>query len=186
MSIACLAWGSLFWDPKELPLAGSWHLDGPSLPLEFARISSDGRLTLVLIEEATRLVPTAWSVLSVPSIEEAAESLRRREGPTRDEWIGRCSARHECRPEIRAWAEAKGLTGVVWAALPPKWKGVDGRAPSLEEAVGYLDKLAGEPRRLAENYVRRAPSFVRTPYRDAFEDQLGWVERPSEDSASLA
>lgn len=183
--IACIAWESVIWDSRELPLAGSWNLDGPALPLEFARTSRDGRLILVLLDNAA-LIPTAWCLLNVRDIEEAAEALRQREGPTRKQWIGRWSPRHpDCRPEVCAWAEARGLIGAVWTALPPKWDGVDGRAPTLEQAVQYLAQLDIDQQRLAMNYVRRAPSFDRTRYREAFEDQLGWLADASTELGSL-
>ena len=46
--IACIAWGSLVWDPRELPVTAVWRRDGPALPIEFARCSVDRRITLVI------------------------------------------------------------------------------------------------------------------------------------------
>jgi hypothetical protein len=45
MRIACVGWGSLVWDPRDLPVKGAWRPDGPRLPIEFARQSDNGRLT---------------------------------------------------------------------------------------------------------------------------------------------
>ena len=52
---AILAWGSLIWDPKDLEYNKQlgWIYDGPNLPIEFARISKNGRLTLVITENGT-------------------------------------------------------------------------------------------------------------------------------------
>ncbi len=50
MKIAILGWGSLLWQPKDLQFDKGigWSENGPMLPVEFARISKDGRLTLVI------------------------------------------------------------------------------------------------------------------------------------------
>jgi len=48
MRIAVLGWGSLIWKPDKPAISAPWHANGPLLPIEFARISLDGRLTLVL------------------------------------------------------------------------------------------------------------------------------------------
>jgi hypothetical protein len=50
MKVLVLAWGSLVWDPGALRLASNWMEGGPVLPIEFSRISDDGRLTLVIDE----------------------------------------------------------------------------------------------------------------------------------------
>ena len=66
--IACLGWGSLIWDPKDLPIESGWHTDGPHLPVEFTRVSGGERLTLVITEGALP-VSVLWSSLSVTSLE---------------------------------------------------------------------------------------------------------------------
>jgi hypothetical protein len=48
--IACIGWGSLIWDMRNLNVDGNWHADGPLLPIEFARQSRDGRITLVIVQ----------------------------------------------------------------------------------------------------------------------------------------
>ena len=60
MKIAFLGWGSLIWDQRELRTKGNWNGDGPSLPIEYRRISRDGRITLVLYPNAEE-VKTLWA-----------------------------------------------------------------------------------------------------------------------------
>lgn len=41
MKIVVLGWGSLIWNPGDLKINSEWQKDGPTLPIEFARVSSD-------------------------------------------------------------------------------------------------------------------------------------------------
>jgi len=81
MLIACLGWGSLVWDPCGLPVQRKWFEDGPLLPIEFARRSLDGRLTLVIVPLGKGLmVRSLWTLFTVHTVHDAREALRRREG----------------------------------------------------------------------------------------------------------
>ena len=173
-TIACIGWGSLVWDAGALPIASDWYSDGPPLPLEFARLSRNGRLTLVLVPSAP-LVTTCWATLQVPNLDAAREALRRREGTVLSE-IGHwpSASSNEFVDGIGAWAAGKSLQGVVWTSLPPKFGGQSGKIPTLEEALAYLSGLKGDTRAAAEQYIRMAPPSIRTPYRLAFESELGW------------
>lgn len=69
MKIAILGWGSLIWDKRTLRLAGDWQTGGPVLPIEFSRVSGDGRLTLVIdplhgVPVTTRFAPSAFTNLN--------------------------------------------------------------------------------------------------------------------------
>ena len=55
MKIAILGWGSLIWNQNGLPVKGQWKKNGPVLPIEFSRVSRDGRLTLVIDETMVRM-----------------------------------------------------------------------------------------------------------------------------------
>jgi hypothetical protein len=178
--IACLGWGSLVWDPRELPVHGKWFEDGPFLPIEFARQSKDGRLTLVLVPEYANKIRSLWTLFSVGTVAEAREALRQREcvlERNRDRHINAWStgdAPPASFPEIARWVVSKGVDAAVWTALPPKFGDNEVR-PDADQAVAYLRQRSHEQRRNAERYVRMTPRQIDTPYRRRFEAEFGWT-----------
>ena len=85
MKIAVLGWGSLIWNPGNLEIDktqgnNGWFDDGPSLPIEFARISKDGRLTLVIVPEKKEVVQTLYAISSFEKLDHAKLDLAVREG----------------------------------------------------------------------------------------------------------
>lgn len=176
MTIVCLGWGSLIRDPRDLPLRTGWSGDGPKLPVEFARKSKDGRITLVVSED-TPSVDVLWTALAVQCLDEAKRALKEREDTVAKNigfWNVMVCSDHGEAKTVEAWAAAKGFDGVVWTALRPKFPGISGK-PSCDEVVEYLRTLQGRKRLAAENYVRRAPTQIQTPYRHAIERELGWT-----------
>jgi hypothetical protein len=180
MAIACLGWGSLVWNPGDLPIIGQWRDDGPWLPLEFARTSDNGagRLTLVITPGAARS-RSLWAWLDAADLETATALLMTRErckGAGIGRWPSDKSQPHAGYAEVREWASALALDGVVWTALPPMFRSVRGSGPtSAAAAIEYLKQRPDGVRADAEEYVRRAPRQIRTPFRQAFEQQLGWT-----------
>ena len=179
-TIACLGWGSLVWDPRGLPTRGGWFNDGPSAPVEFLRQSKDGRITLV-IAEGVQPVRLLWAVLDVPNIEDARSALGAREGiPARNyakhvgAWEFSEGAPPATIPTLNQWAESRKVDGVVWTALPPKFRGQEGYRASADEIIAYLASLEGRESELAEHYVRNAPRQIDTPFRRSVEAALNW------------
>ncbi|WP_130587180.1 hypothetical protein [Qipengyuania flava] len=180
--IACLGWGSLIWSPRNLPLAGDWLGDGPELPIEFSRVSADGRLTLAITEGAKPLT-VLWAELKVSSIDRGVEALAEREGISERNFnssIGlwsnsRCS-RHKEANQVGDWASQRGIEAVIWTALKPGLeKDSRGVVPSLSDVLGYLHGTSSAVRARAEEYIRRAPAQIVTEYRAAIEQEFGWA-----------
>ena len=63
----------------RLRISGRWNKNGPFLPIEYARISSNGELTLVL-HPGVRGVRTLWAYSAFQNLNKAIKNLRDREG----------------------------------------------------------------------------------------------------------
>jgi hypothetical protein len=183
MVVACLGWGSLVWNPGGLNISSAWRTDGPTIPVEFARQSDNGRITLVVTGGAPE-VPVLWATLAVDNIEKAKAELALREGISSRNisasigyWTRTAASRGPETEAISRWAATLGLDGVVWTALRPRFA-KEYRTPSQTEVVAYLASLIGEQRLKAEKYCRRAPAQIKTPYRTLIESRLGWVHEP--------
>lgn len=188
--IACLGWGSLVWDPRELPIRRKWFDDGPMIKVEFLRQSNDGRLTLVLHKSGT-FVRCLWALMDSGDLAQAKDALRRREGISDKQiednpeliWTWEAGgAGNELIVGLPKWAESQGIDAVVWTALSAKFRfkpksKPEYRPPTPKQAIAYLNGLRGSERDLAEHYIRRTPKQVDTAYRRMFEADLGWTAR---------
>lgn len=182
MMIACLGWGSLVWDPRELPIQRQWFEDGPMISVDFLRQSMDDRITLVLNSEAST-VRSLWASMDTMSLDEAKKSLAAREGiktQNTEKDIGSWSvgkgdpvAIHQ----LKHWALSRNIGHVIWTGLRPKFQGQNDKRPTQDEVVEHLTALNGAKRDNAEIYVRRTPSQIDTAYRRAIEASLGWSHR---------
>lgn len=181
MKIACIGWGSLIWQPKNLQIQRKWFCDGPIVPVEFARQSNDGRLTLVISENA-KPIRTLWALMTSLTLDDAKESLRKREGVLSkniDTSIASISISEETddniKLSIQGWLSKSNLDAAIWTNLPPKFNGNNGDFPKIKDAVDYLKTLDVHQRNLAEEYIRNTPKQIDTEYRRKFEIEFGWT-----------
>lgn len=186
--IAIIAWGSLIWEPKYLNYDKQlgWINDGPILPIEFARISKDGRLTLVITENGC-LNRTFYTLAnSNISFEEAIENLRIREGKCNRKYIGFYKAETDefhtddfkYKEEIRNWSKEKKIKNIIWTDLPEKWSHKNENEETVNiipnERIEYLKNLPSEKKELAEKYIRKTPPQIKTNFRKLIEKQFNW------------
>ena len=181
-NIACLGWGSLIWDPR-LPIRRHWFDDGPLVSVEFARCSQDGRITLVIVQNA-RPVRARWALMDAETQEDACKQLRKREGIGTDKHLGRWFPHepHETTDAIlgiEEWARSKDLDGVIWTALPAKFDDKE-QTPKEDEVITYLRRLKGTQLDEAKRYIRRAPRQIDTDYRRRIEAEFGWLPTTEE------
>ena len=183
MRIAILGWGSLLWEGGEEfdRWHDRWKDDGPSLKLEFSRISESrlGALTLVIEPEHGSPTTVAWCLTKRNNSEDAICDLRCREGTTLNH-IGRVfldggeggqSHEQESREAIANWAKPKRLDVVVWTDLQSNFQKKKNKPFSVQEGLEYLKTLPPEGKVKAAEYVWRAPDFVQTPLRMVLQQE---------------
>jgi hypothetical protein len=177
------------WRPEALPINAPWFSDGPLLPIEFARHSSDDRIMLVLVPPAQKyaVVRTLWALMSLSDLETAKAALANREGIKKariKEHIGYWSNETkggDYADEIGKWATSLRLDGVVWTALPPKApKKKNGDFPTVEQVVIFLRDLPSYKRQSAGEYIRKAPVQIDTEYRRQIEREFRWTMQERE------
>ena len=189
MKIAILGWGSLLWQPKDLQFDKEigWSENGPMLPIEFARISKDGRLTLVIVKDLkdVKEVKTYFAISNYKTLEEAVLNLAVREGSGREQ-IGSYdkskntfSTKVFFENNILEWINNTDIDAVIWTNLGEKWEFKNDDGEIIEtivpnKRVDYLKKLKNHKRALAEEYIRRTPTQIETHYRSLIEKELDW------------
>jgi hypothetical protein len=183
VKIAVVAWGSLVWDPRELKATATFAPSGPLLPVEFCRVSADGRLTLAVDETFGAVCTTYIAASALENLDAAIEDLRVREGMPNKKEIGFVEPasgrqsdiamqRHpDAVATIAAWAQSTGYDAAVWTALASNFDepGKGGEPFSVTAAISYLETLEGRDAAAfasALAYIRNAPSQVQTPVRD--------------------
>jgi hypothetical protein len=178
----------LIWKPDTLPLAGEWYSDGPEVPIEFSRVGDGGELATAICLNAPS-VQVCWALMAVDNLEQACAALHEREQIPleRQDGVGRlltASVAHTPQGILTRWARERRIDAVIWTALPPRYMNMEGRIPTDQDAVAYLTSLSGETLEHARGYIERVPPQIDTPYRRAFERQLGWTAR--DNSAATA
>ncbi|MEM9782496.1 MAG: hypothetical protein AAF899_08475 [Pseudomonadota bacterium] len=204
-AIAIIGWGSLIWDLDDLAprVEGDWMIaSGPTLPLEFSRVSlkRHGALTVVIDAEHGQACPTHVIRSRRASVLRAVVdlALRERASPTRigyvvageedldaearrldADWMaGRPGAAQAADPAIaeavRAWCIAGGWHGAVWTDLPGNFSEKTGDVFSVDRAERYLAGLDGLSSRSAVRYIAEAPAGTDTPLRRHLSAQTWW------------
>jgi hypothetical protein len=181
MRIAVLIWGSLWWDRRELSINNEgWFYDGPSLPIEFARVSGGGRLTLV-IKPSWDVVTTLYAISSFSTLAHAIENLRLREN-TIEQNIGYynfLTAEHRIgRSEDKMigylldWKATHKIDAVIWTDLPPNFTNRTGLPFNLPNNRRYFGTLTPDELASAKEYITKAPQQIITRFRSDMQKSL--------------
>ncbi|QZK99484.1 hypothetical protein K5L04_07030 [Flavobacterium psychrophilum] len=177
MKIAILGWGSLIWKPDNLAykIESKWSTDGPIMPIEFARVSNDGRLTLVITDEGTE-VTTLFAISTFESLEQSILNLAIREGSSianigfyekTNKQFSPSNFKYQ--KNIENWIEQNNsIDAVIWTNLSENWK------IKIKDRIQYLSSLNVITSKLAEEYIRKTPKQIKTQLRTEIEEKLNW------------
>jgi hypothetical protein len=182
--IAVLGWGSLISNPdgdasigqRPLKIAGKFCPGGPFLPLEFSRISKDGRLTLVIDSAHGTPCETFYAICATPNLNDAIQNLAAREGMSIQQVhfaVGGGDYSDSIRRGISEWLIRNQLSKAIWTGLPPKFSFQNVAEFSTEAAIEYLKSLTGVMRQKAFNYIAAAPATIKTPVRAMANELFG-------------
>jgi hypothetical protein len=152
------------------------------LPIEFARESGGKRITLV-IADVGYTVRSLWALMSVDTLDEAKRKLADRESITEENirysigfWERASDSSHgKCVPQISAWAKSLDLDAVVWTNLKCGFLKTRDKMPEYGQVLEQIEQLSHEERRVAEEYIRRAPVQIDTEFRRRLQRDMGWM-----------
>lgn len=178
MKIGILAWGSLYWDLGSLKITDEWKNDGVILPIEFSRISDNGkgRLTLVIDEDNGSEIKTYWNTSSFSNLKKSIKDLKDREG-TNDRNIGYVDLTENSSyskfsesliKRIKDWAELKKLDAVIWTDLESNFQKIVKSEFSTENGLEYINNLDKKTKEKAIEYLNKAPEQTITDLRKRY------------------
>ncbi|MFZ0246606.1 hypothetical protein [Candidatus Binatus sp.] len=186
LKIAVLGWGSLVWCPGSLAIRSRWHNDGPRLPIEFARISNDSRLTLV-IHAGCRDQTTYWALSDFGDLDSAVDNLKQREGcrePGDIHYLtvdGRTRGTLETIATVKQWMHGRqDINASIWTGLESNWKDKRKKPFTSDDALAYLEDLAQGDKTVfqrAREYVCNTPPQIQTEVRRLLKRKDGrWLD----------
>ena len=168
---------------KETP----WNDDGPSLPIEYARISRGNRLTLVLYDKAEP-ISTLWSIMLTNKLDVAKENLRIREGMNSTRQIGFVDLVRDQHSDfsdtkdiaaVTEWARSKSIDAVIWTGLKSNFEsklyeiyGGQRRPVNIENINWFLNKLSSKEFNNVKDYILSTPKSTITGLRMSIESVI--------------
>jgi hypothetical protein len=153
MKIAYFAWGSLLWDSEGLDLQTSWKKTNIRLPINFSRISDNGKGKLSLVIDNINGIsnPIYYAITKTTNLNNAIENLKIREG-TIQKYIGYINLKNETSryserltltdiQKIKKFALKNKIDAIVWTDLYPNFKNF-----STSNALKYIESKKKDER----------------------------------------
>ncbi len=161
IQIVYLGWGSLLYNHKNLKI-DNWTQTEITAPLEYSRISQDGRLTLV-IDDANGTKNKLWMApTKYKNIDLAINALKLRENTLKSGIsyvnLPRKKYRiHNTPPkitqEIVMWALKENIDVVIWTDLPSNWSAIRQNKYSTADAINYFKSMPLPTQMKIFNYI---------------------------------
>jgi len=154
MKIGYLAWGSLLWNNSTLNLSNEWKKINVNLPLNFSRISDNGkgRLTLVIDNENGINNKIYFAPTDVDNLNLAIKNLRLREKTTSKN-IGYINLKkndfrsNQMTPKqlesIKNYAKKNKYDAIVWTDLPSNFSNITRKKFTINDALDYINSKYG-------------------------------------------
>ena len=189
MQIAIIGWGSLLWDLEVLEphVVPEWQrAAGPSLPLEFSRVSPKRLRALALIIDPDHGTECQTSLVNSrrDRLEDTVSDLAARERAPLDRigFASKNGAWQSTIPGIEGnvgtWLISSGYDGAVWTDLPANFRDETGAQFSIHRAISYLKTLNGNALLEAKRYIELAPEESMTALRQALGEDPWWKDVP--------
>lgn len=176
MKIGIIGWGSLIWDQRELKTKGDWLPDGPILPVEFCKLSSQGRITLV-INRNFKPIPTLVIESLFKTLDEAINDLAKREGTEDIKNIGHYTYTSESFHSRDRNAFVKEILkqyktdfdALIWSDFGVRFKDKGLGDLSVENIIKHIESLDQNMKEKAIEYIIKTPNQVQTTFRPFLE-----------------
>lgn len=183
--IVYLAWGSLYWNPEDLPIKNWIPATSLQLPLEFSRISDKGkgRLTLVIDEKNGTYNKIWYSETSLKDVNKAINALKKREHTIKDN-IAYTNLKTNRKRVINTpkhvvnliedWAQSNNIDTVIWTDLKSNWKDIMHTDYTIERAYQYFTNSELVVRLAILEYIYKAKNLggIITDFSTYFFKQL--------------
>lgn len=174
MNIVYLAWGSLKWNPDNLLIhnVNSWIYSNLKLPLEFSRISDNGkgRLTLV-IDEINGTYNNVWySYSTTKNVNIAINSLKKRENTSLNN-IAYINLKNNKKRIINTpkniqiiiykWMIKNNIDVCIWTDLKSNWVNIKNEKYNIENAYNYFKNSSLDTRIKQLEYIYKAKEITK-------------------------
>ena len=169
--IIYLAWGSLYWNPDTLPIK-NWNYSNLELPLEFSRISDEGkgRLTLVIDDKNGKLNKVWYAISQINNVNQSIQKLRQREKTTLNN-IAYINLKKNMKRSLNTppkiiekiwdWARDNNIDAVIWTDLKSNWYDIMHTPYNVQNAYKYFKNSPLDVRLKILEYIYKAKNLAK-------------------------